>query len=48
MAMARESQEKEIGSLAQFSNRVPLTEEEPWHSQGIHKLPVKNILCISG
>ena len=36
--------EKEIASLAQFPNRVPLTEEEPWHSQGIHKLPAKNYL----
>ena len=36
--------EKEIASLAQFPNRVPLTEEEPWHGQGIHKLPVKNYL----
>ena len=36
--------EKEIASLAQFPNRVPLTEVEPWHSQGIHKLPVKNYL----
>ena len=36
--------EKEIASLDQFPNRVPLTEEEPWHSQGIHKLPVKNYL----
>ena len=26
------------------SNRVPLTEEEPWHSRGVHKLPVKNYL----
>ena len=23
---------------------VALTEEEPWHSYGIHKLPVKNFL----
>ena len=36
--------EKEIASLDQFPNRVPLTEEEPWHSQGVHKLPVKNYL----
>lgn len=36
--------EKEIASLAQFPNRVPLIEEEPWHGQGIHKLPVKNYL----
>jgi len=36
--------EAEIASLDHFPNRVPLTEEEPWHSQGIHKLPVKNYL----
>lgn len=36
--------EKEIASLDQFPNRVPLTEEEPWRSQGIHKLPIKNYL----
>lgn len=36
--------EKEIASLDQFPNRFPLTEEEPWHSQGIHKLSVKNYL----
>lgn len=35
---------EEILSLDQFPNRVPLTEEEPWHSQGVHKLPVKNFL----
>lgn len=35
---------KEIASLDHFPNRVPLTEEEPWHSQGIHKLVVKNYL----
>ena len=36
--------EKEISSLDQLPNRVPLTDEEPWHSQGIHKLSVKNYL----
>lgn len=36
--------EGEILSLFQFPARVPLTEEEPWHSQGVHKLPVKNYL----
>lgn len=36
--------EKEIASLDRLPNRVPLTEEEPWRSQGIHKLPVKNYL----
>ena len=34
--------EKEIASLDQLPNRDPLTKEEPWHSQGIHKLSVKN------
>ena len=36
--------ETEIASLSRFPARVPLTEEEPWHSQGIHKFPVKNYL----
>lgn len=35
---------EEIVSLDQFPNRVPLTEEEPWHSRGLHKLTVKNFL----
>lgn len=36
--------EQEIASLDHLPNRVPLTEEEPWHSQGIHNLVVKNYL----
>ena len=36
--------QEEIASLDQFPNRIPLTEEEPWRSQGIHKFPVKNYL----
>lgn len=36
--------EKEILSLDLFPNRVPLTEEEPWRSQGFRKLSVKNYL----
>ena len=36
--------EKEILSLSTLPNRVALTEEEPWRSQGIHKFPVKNYL----
>lgn len=36
--------EQEIAALDHFPNRVPLTAEEPWHSQGIHKLSVKNYL----
>ena len=41
---APDTLQEEIASLDQFPNRVPLTEEEPWHSQGIHKFPVKNYL----
>ena len=36
--------EESISSLSQFPQRVSLTEEEPWRSLGIHKLPVKNFL----
>ena len=36
--------QEEIASLDQFPNRIPLTEEEPWRSQGIHRFPVKNYL----
>lgn len=34
----------EIASLSAFPNRIPLISEEPWHSQGIHKMAVKNYL----
>lgn len=34
--------EREIRSLSFLPARFPLTEEEPWHSQGIHKLAVRN------
>lgn len=36
--------EEAIASLSQLPNRVALTEEEPWHSCGVHKMPVKNFL----
>lgn len=36
--------ESAILSLSQFPKSIPLTEEEPWHSQGIHKMVVKNYL----
>ena len=36
--------ESVISSLSQFPRRVALTEEEPWRSLGIHKMPVKNFL----
>lgn len=33
---------KAIKGLAQMPERVKLTEEEPWRSEGIHRLRVKN------
>lgn len=35
----------ELASLSYFPARVPLTDEEPWRSQGIHKLVIKNHLA---
>ncbi len=35
---------KELVSLSFMPARIPLTEEEPWHSQGVHKMAVKNFL----
>lgn len=35
---------KELASLSTMPARIPLTEEEPWHSQGVHKMVVKNFL----
>lgn len=35
-------------SLETMPNRVALTEEEPWHSRSIHKMPVQNFLFIFG
>lgn len=40
----------EISSLRTMPNRYPLTPEEPWCSEGIHKMPVENFLvyyCIN-
>ena len=40
----------EISSLRTMPNRYPLTPEEPWRSEGIHKMPVENFLvyyCIN-
>ena len=34
----------EISSLRTMPNRYPLTPEEPWRSEGIHKMPVENFL----
>lgn len=36
--------EDAISSLSQFPQRIALTEEEPWHSYGVHKMPVENFL----
>ena len=36
--------EKKIASLERFPARIALTEDEPWRSQGVHKMVVKNHL----
>ena len=33
---------KEIKSLSQMPERIKLTDEEPWRSEGIHRMRVKN------
>lgn len=38
--------QKELMSLSSMPARIALTEEEPWHSQGIHKMTVKTSLRI--
>ena len=35
---------KELASLSTMPARYPLTEEEPWHTEGIHKMSVENFL----
>lgn len=37
--------EDALASLSFMPGRIPLTEEEPWHSQGVHKMVVKNFLA---
>ncbi len=34
----------EIKKLDTMPTRYPLTEEEPWHTKGIRKMPIKNFL----
>lgn len=36
---------RELASLSHMPARVPLTEEEPWHSRGIHKMLIGNFLA---
>lgn len=37
-----DSFENTFTSLTQFPQRVTLMDEEPWRTNGIHRLPVKN------
>ena len=34
----------EIEKLDSMPSRYPLAEEEPWHTKGVRKMPVKNFL----
>lgn len=34
--------QQEIDKLDHTPHRVLLTPEEPWHSEGVHRLPVRN------
>ena len=36
--------EEGAASLSQLPNRIPLTEEEPWRSLGVRRMPIKNYL----
>lgn len=36
--------QSEIVKLVFMPSRYPLTEEEPWHTKGIHQMPFKNFL----
>ena len=36
--------ENSFTSLAYLPHRVALINEEPWHTKGIHRLPIKNFL----
>ena len=35
---------KEISELNFMPSRYPLTDEEPWRTKGIHRMPLKNFL----
>lgn len=37
--------ENEINTLSQFPQRIVLVDEEPWHSEGIHKMVIKNFIA---
>ena len=38
--------ESEIAKLDFMPSRYPLTEEEPWYTKGIHKMPSRIFLFI--
>ena len=40
------SLESSFASLKHFPKRASLVEYEPWHSNGVHFIPVKNFLGI--
>jgi toxin ParE1/3/4 len=37
--------QEELAALSSMPASVPLTEEEPWHSQGVHKMVVGKFLA---
>lgn len=37
----------EIAKLECMPERIPLTEEEPWHSYAIHKMVVDNLAVLA-
>ena len=41
----RDRMKKELAALSRFPNRVPLTDEEPWHSESVHKMVVGKYLA---
>lgn len=36
--------ESEIASLSEMPSRIALMQDEPWHSHGIHRMPVGSFL----
>ena len=42
----RKNMQRELASLSRFPARIPLTEEEPWHSEEIHKMVVGKYLVF--
>lgn len=40
----KELLENEINTLSKLSKCIILVEEEPWHSKGIHKMVIKNLM----